>query len=494
MQTPAISTLTLSMVPVVAELHTGLAGMAGTTGTEASFAAVFQGQAVGVAAVATPSVPGAQPQLGALDLSVFPQPAAIQPPADILPVVAAAGKILPVPGKIAASGEKSEALTAAPGMGGDCELFDPALDPAIFGIAQPSSLVGAAMPVALDRGTLGVAQASPSVGASTPLADIALRKTLGTKPDVVAQGNASVPAPQVAIERALADANTTAPTSASVTPAAAAQAAPAADMIAVSIAAAPVVAAVSTEQAIKSMTPAERGSQPAAAVTSTAQQTAPAPVANDSRGEASQQGAGEDAPRRTASSVATVSTPSVSAGDLFSAIPATPVVAAVDRAAATPAAAALPAMPAVTPDRADAVAHVLDRLMAAREVGMGSLTSIAIANRDFGDLTVSFSDNGNSLDVSVTAADADKQRALAAALTMPERPVTREPATQATQAPQNTSATMQQDCNAEGQLARDSGGRQPRGEAMTEQRRAGQSPATATETETAVPQRSGIYV
>lgn len=493
MQTPAISTLTLSTVPFVAEPHAGEASLNGTTDIGTSFAALFHGQAAGASASANPSMPP-QPQLGALDLSAFLKATNIQLSADILPVAAVTGRFLPVPGKGAASGESSETPDAPDGMGGDFEFVDPELDPAVFGIAQPLSLGGAATPVALDPAALSMAQTAPLVGASTPSADVALRKTVGTKPDIVAQGSASAPAPQASIQLALADTSTTAPTGASVASAAAAQAAPAAGMIAVSIAAAAVVADMPTEQAIKSITTAERGGQPAAADSSAAQISALVPGAGNRRGETPQQGAGEDALRRTASSVATVAAPNVSAGDLFSAISAIPVVAAVDRAAATPAAAALPAMPAAAPDRADVVAHVVDRLMAAREVGLGALASIAIANRDFGDLTVSFSDNGQSLDVSVTAADADKQRALSAALTMTERPVTREPASQATQASQNTSATMQQDRNAEGQLARDSGGRLPRGEAMTEQRRAGSSVISATENDAAAPERSGIYV
>lgn len=496
MQTPTISTLSIATLPVSADPSVGGTSLVGTVGADISFVEVLQGQAGDNAPLLTTAPVAARPMPMVFDLSALPQPADIDPAAEILPVAAATGKFLPALGKGTAIAELAEQIPATtfPIIGtkvatliasmlptsktdglkpvedaepdaivDDCELIDPSLHPAALVLPQPLPLPSAQTPLS------EIVPATVDVASATQVAVPALPK-LEMAPKANGTGTAQAPAQPVAA----------APTT------------PAAGWLAVSITAGSAAVAVPTEHAVKVMASDERTGQPAAPV------IAPLPVRtallSAGSGETSQRGAREDAPRRdSAVSLAApaASAASASVADLLSAMPVTPA-AAQDRAATISTVATLPVMPTAAPDRAEVIAHVVDRLMAAREVGLGTLASIAIENRDFGDLTVSFSDKGNSLEVSVTAADADKQRALAAALSTAERPVTREPATQTSS--NTASATMQQDRSVEGQLARDSGSRQPRGETMTEQRHAGHSASPATEAETAAPQRSGIYV
>jgi len=161
-------------------------------------------------------------------------------------------------------------------------------------------------------------------------------------------------------------------------------------------------------------------------------------------------------------------------------------------AAQTPFVAATTAAPsAAMPDRAEAIANVVERLVAARDFGLATATSVIVGNRDFGEITVNFAETGNALEVSVTAADPENQRALAAALQSAERPVTRDLTPQASQ---QSAASMHQDRGTGSQLARDGGSRQARGETGADRQRP-ERPAVATaQSESHAAQRSGIYV
>ncbi len=259
--------------------------------------------------------------------------------------------------------------------------------------------------------------------------------------------------------------------------------------VAISIAAPP-VAAPGPEN------PAADGEQPGSVQSATSQLAARGDLACASRGDASRQ----DSQDRTGTRHDTGSDASLATARRsnveFSAAAYPAPLAMSDRAtpASTATAASVPAPAAAMPDRAEAVANVVNRLIAAREAGLGALTSVVIAHREFGDLTVNFADNGNALDISVTAADADRQRALAAALHTAERPVARDTQSPAPPSSQHGTASHQQDRGTEGAFARDSSGRQPRGEAMRDERRSGQAATSIADDEAAVPAAGGIYV
>lgn len=173
--------------------------------------------------------------------------------------------------------------------------------------------------------------------------------------------------------------------------------------------------------------------------------------------------------------------------------PAVTPVATGERALASAAVPAMPAPIAPVLDRAEAIANVVDRLVAARDAGVGALASVAIAHRDFGDIAVNFTTNTNGLEVSLAAEDADKQRALAAALQQAERTAPRDSSSSAPQTAQNAAASAHHERGGDAQRSRDGGQRQAQGETHGEARRgAPQSDAGQADRSPATP--GGIYV
>lgn len=180
------------------------------------------------------------------------------------------------------------------------------------------------------------------------------------------------------------------------------------------------------------------------------------------------------------------------------AVPPTAVSASAgERVSPAPFAQATPTAPVALIDGANSVATVVDRLLAAREAGMGALTSIAVANREFGEITVSFAASDAALEVSLTAEDQSAQRALAAALHSAERITPREPGTSTAQSLQNTAASTFQERGGEAQMSRDgssgSSGRHARGDAPDDARRAARS-STPVRDEPTGGEPAGIYV
>lgn len=166
---------------------------------------------------------------------------------------------------------------------------------------------------------------------------------------------------------------------------------------------------------------------------------------------------------------------------------------------ATPATANAPAqaIPATVVDRAEAIAHVVDRLMAAREVGLGAVASVAIDHREFGELKVSFADAGERLEVTIDAADTEKQRALAASLHSQDRPVTREPLTQASPASLHPATSVSPDRGGDGHAANNGGNQQANDRGLTgQQRRATSADASGApaQSQDTAQERGGIYV
>ncbi|HAW35838.1 MAG TPA: hypothetical protein DCX71_07080 [Erythrobacter sp.] len=81
------------------------------------------------------------------------------------------------------------------------------------------------------------------------------------------------------------------------------------------------------------------------------------------------------------------------------------------------------------------VERVVEHLMAARQVDLTKSAAIAVAHREFGQLTVTFDQSAGGMNVEIAAQDGETQRALAAAMAN-ERPSARQPEafTQAAQA------------------------------------------------------------
>ena len=177
--------------------------------------------------------------------------------------------------------------------------------------------------------------------------------------------------------------------------------------------------------------------------------------------------------------------------ETLSPMSATPMPTAERTVTITPPAIAFSAAAGLA-DPFEAVAAVVERLTAAREAGLGSLASVAIGNRDFGEITVNFVEKGKALEVSLTAADYEKQQALAAALNSADRPVARDAAVSAAPSTHLSSEASQHERGAQSQLARDDSGRRDAREPANE-RRAAARPA-AGETGASEPERSGIYV
>lgn len=173
---------------------------------------------------------------------------------------------------------------------------------------------------------------------------------------------------------------------------------------------------------------------------------------------------------------------------------AAPVQNSENGANAATAAAPAPAFAMSAPDRAEAVATVVDRLMAARDVGLGAFASVAIDHHEFGELTVNFASKGERLEVSIDAADGDKQRALAASLVSQDRQGPRETLAQVAPTSSHTGAPMSSDRGADGHAARSGAHQQAHDQSSSDPRRRTRSPAEPVVRQSAEPDRGGIYV
>ena len=71
------------------------------------------------------------------------------------------------------------------------------------------------------------------------------------------------------------------------------------------------------------------------------------------------------------------------------------------------------------------VERVVDQIMAARQADLSKPAAIAVAHREFGQLTVTFDRTADGMNVEIAAQDGEMQRALAAAMAN-ERPVARQ--------------------------------------------------------------------
>lgn len=124
-----------------------------------------------------------------------------------------------------------------------------------------------------------------------------------------------------------------------------------------------------------------------------------------------------------------------------------------------------PITPVAFLDRAEAIAGVVDRLVATREAGIGPLASVAIAHREFGEITVNFATNDHALDVSLVAEDQDKQRALSAALHSADRVPSRETSSSASQPSHQAGTLAHHERGSDANLSRDGGSGQTREQA-----------------------------
>lgn len=79
----------------------------------------------------------------------------------------------------------------------------------------------------------------------------------------------------------------------------------------------------------------------------------------------------------------------------------------------------------ITSDQFANVERVVDQIMAARQADLSKPAAIAVAHREFGQLTVTFDRTADGMNVEVAAQDGETQRALAAAMAN-ERPVARQ--------------------------------------------------------------------
>lgn len=210
------------------------------------------------------------------------------------------------------------------------------------------------------------------------------------------------------------------------------------------------------------------------------------------RGETSQgrgEGSGEHPAAHAAGAAQVTAVVSDDTALPHAAIPVSPS----ERVSAAAITSVAPTVPTAPLDHAEAVSRVIDRLAMAREAGMGAMASVAIAHREFGDITVRFAANNDMLEASLAAEDQDKQRALSAALHTAERTAVREPASSASPSSHHAAGSPYQDRGNEGQLPRDSGNRQARGEAPADPRREG-APVDATLAESSASDSHGIYV
>ena len=93
------------------------------------------------------------------------------------------------------------------------------------------------------------------------------------------------------------------------------------------------------------------------------------------------------------------------------------------------------------------VERVVDQIMAARQADLSKPAAIAVAHREFGQLTVTFDRTADGMNVEVAAQDGETQRALAAAMAN-ERPVARHttalrlPPTRRTPTPRQVAARL----------------------------------------------------
>ena len=166
-------------------------------------------------------------------------------------------------------------------------------------------------------------------------------------------------------------------------------------------------------------------------------------------------------------------------------------------AAASPAASFHPAVQtATTTDRAEVIASLVERLALARETGAGTLASVAVANRDLGEITVNFAHHDRSLEVSLSARDAESQQALAAALGNAERVGARDHSSQPNHSGAQNTGLASPERSTDGQTNRNGGDTQDRSEAERNPRATqAQAPLSQnSEDEAAAPVRGGIYV
>lgn len=506
MQTPTLSALSAIALPVTAENPAVGAAFDLGRGGEAPFAAMLRGfdGPVTIESAGDFALPAPALDAGRMIAA--------------LPVLAGTGKILPAPGKEAADLPPNEHNDLAPEpMAAEPSLMSPALISAVSLVLQadPAAASPAAKP----------SEPAPAgaSGAPTPIAMFA--PVLPAAANISAQPSAYTnslesPAPQT-VARIAPAAHSAAPTI-TIQPAAAGPAADTphpAGLVAVTVnAASPVATAPIASEGVEQVASASTGPAPALAAAATpSAQPVPAPsaapvlltrkdIGTEVRAETPhRQGQDDGAGRRTGSETAASPSVRLPVFDATALAAAMPVPAADRMVGAAPTASPLAptAAPLASIDRADAIASVVDRIAAAREVGMGSLSSLAVAHRDFGEITVSFLDKGNALDVSLTAAGEENQRALAAALQTAERPVARDAAAPAPAAPSPSSSPSQsahhngagnpsQDRSMDGQSARDSGGRQARDNGAGDTRRPASN--TVSDMPAAEADRRGLYV
>ncbi|MFW2349020.1 hypothetical protein [Qipengyuania sp.] len=77
----------------------------------------------------------------------------------------------------------------------------------------------------------------------------------------------------------------------------------------------------------------------------------------------------------------------------------------------------------VVNDQFAQVERIVDQIMAARHVDFAKAATIAVAHKDFGDLTVTFDSSNDGMNVRIAAEDSESHRALAAAMAQDRGPV-----------------------------------------------------------------------